>query len=262
MINRLIQILKRIVSLLLINNFTGELISRIKSDKLYCYSLIVDTSNPVISSTVKAALFFNKYESAESRFIIKYLYTDHDVIELGASIGISSCLIRRKLNTDKKVISVEANQALIDTITKNIQNNKLNYNFFLLNKAISYDISDTKKVSFRKQEDTLLGKIIHVNQSTPIPGNTWVDTIKFVDIINEYQIKDYSLVCDIEGSEIELFLNENECLKNCKQIIIETHTTSYRDINYKFSELAELIRSRHNFKLIDSYGPVYVFNSF
>jgi hypothetical protein len=49
----------------------------------------------------KCALVFRMYESAEIRFIHRYLPNNIDVIELGSSIGVTSCEIRRMIKHDR-----------------------------------------------------------------------------------------------------------------------------------------------------------------
>ena len=63
----------------------------------------------------------------------------------------------------------------------------------------------------------------------------------------------------VEGSGIEILLNEKDALKKCSQLIIELHQTSYQDIDYRVNELARIIEDRHRFNLIEHQGSAYYF---
>ena len=112
---------------------------------------------------------------------------------------------------------------------------------------------------FLHASDNLTGKIIKNLNIGLISNNIIIESLSLSQVINDYKINEYILVSDIEGSEVGILLNDKESLVNCKQIIIETHDTIYNNTVYSYQEIADLIQSNHNFKLIDSYGPVYVF---
>ncbi len=76
--------------------------------------------------------------------------------------------------------------------------------------------------------------------------------------LKEFEIEEYAIVSDIEGSEIEFLLNENDSLKKCKQLLIELHATDY-DKYYSVEDIKDIIITRHNFKLIKRRGPVFYF---
>src|SRR5689334_10363390 len=72
-----------------------------------------------LASEIKSQLLFATYESAEIRAVCRHLRTDLDVIELGASIGVLSCHIRRKLAIDHHLYAIEPDPDLVKSIEHN-----------------------------------------------------------------------------------------------------------------------------------------------
>lgn len=252
----LINLTKRIISKLLINDITGYIISKIKKNKINCYNLVIDTSNHLITNQVKASLFFNKYESAETRFLNKYLYDFYDVIELGSSLGVVTCQIRRKIGHDKKVIAVEANPFLIEATKLNLQFNNLDYNIKTYNKVIDYSTNKHSDTSFDINKGNLWGRIESNNSN---PDNILVEPTTLMEIIKRFNLDEFVLFTDIEGAEAGIILNEKNIIGKCHQIIAELHDTQFENKYYTYHNLADLITEIHGLRIIDSYGPVYVF---
>jgi len=89
---------KRFIGPLLANRWTGIIAARVLGDRIPHRGLIIDTSSPVVTPNIKAALLLQGYESGEYRFVRRYVPTDCDVIELGGSLGVISCTIRRRID--------------------------------------------------------------------------------------------------------------------------------------------------------------------
>jgi len=68
------------------------------------------------------------------------------VIELGGSIGVISCLIRRHIDEDRKLIVVEADPRLVPALQANLDANGCSADVTVLGGAISY--GGTDKVEF------------------------------------------------------------------------------------------------------------------
>src|SRR3569623_274442 len=89
---------KRFIGPLLANRWTGLVAARVLRDRIPHRGLTIDTSSPVVTPEIKAALRMRVYESSEYRFVRRYVPTDCDVIELGGSLGVISCTIRRRID--------------------------------------------------------------------------------------------------------------------------------------------------------------------
>lgn len=241
------------------NKLTGGIISNIFGDYIpdvrwRKFRFFIEKK--YVNKKLIASIFFGFYESAEIRYIEKYLRKDIDVLELGGSIGIVSAHISSKLSKDQMLITVEANPYLINNVETNIKRHKTDgLIFHVLNYAISYNVqhvrlnitsNNTETKVIKNQEDTYSG--IHVEAKT------------VSDILKKFYRNNFAIVCDIEGSEIEIFMNEHNGLKNCSQLFIELHKAFYNNRFYSISELKTIIEEIHNFKYVDNDGPVYYFS--
>jgi FkbM family methyltransferase len=233
----------------------GSLLSYTFSNRIRSRGIVVDTSHPLIVPVVKAQLFWGFYERSEIRFVRQYLRTDMDVVELGSSLGLVSCLIRKLLPLSCRLICVEAHPQLIDVIEANLRNNSLTDNVSVLSSAIHYGETDQLEVSFSSAADTLGGQVAPLHAE----GSVRVKTTTLSRIIAENSLKEFCLVSDIEGAEAGLILEDAAALKNCRQIIIELHDTIFKGRALGITELRDTLVAVHGFKLRDQHGPVCVF---
>jgi FkbM family methyltransferase len=250
-------IIKKAFYQLLCNKLTGSLIVFLFKDKIpdirwkgYAFTLR-DTQIP---ASITASIFWGFYESAEIRFAEKYFRGNMNVLEMGGSCGIVSAHLVSKLHVGKKLISVEANSNLRAIWEENTR--RYNHNastLILLNNAIHYG-SDA--VAFHISGNTTESSA--VNESKSNVNTIQIPAITLSKIVDVYQPGDYMLVCDIEGAEAAVFLNEDAALVSCKAILIELHTTTYKNVMYPVEALKKIIESK-DFHLIDSHGPVFYF---
>lgn len=200
-----------------------------------------------ISYKTISTLYFGFYESAEIRFVKKYLRDDLPLIELGTSLGVIStyCNVINK----NKLVCVEANPTLIPPINKNFQLNNIE-NYTIINAAIGYN----NTMFFERGKSNVSGKL----SSTFNERSIVVDMISLNSILNKYGIDEYILICDIEGAEAQLLKNDFESLKNCRQIIIETHEGELDGVKFSPLSLKKMIINL-GFVLVDEYGSNFVF---
>jgi len=66
------------------------------------------------------------------------------------------------------------------------------------------------------------------------------------------------LICDIEGSEIDILLNDPQSLENCELMIIEAHKVQRNNVTYTAEDIKKMIE-KLNFSLIDQYSVNFVF---
>jgi FkbM family methyltransferase len=234
----------------------GRLSSWALRNRIPIRGCIIDTRSPLITAEIKALLFWGLYESAEIRFVNQYLRRDLDVIELGGSLGLVTCQIRKRLAAFRRVVCVEANPQLVSQLKLNLKLNNLEQNVYVVNKAIDYDPSLRSTVCFSPGSNNVAGKIArqHVGD-----GELTVTTTTLEQIIAENEIDEYTLVADIEGAEAGLALEEVEALKGCRQAIIELHDTTYDGTAVTVEQIYETMIKLHGFNLRDRYGPVCVF---
>lgn len=234
----------------------GRLLSQVLRDRIPCRGCVIDTSCALVNPEVKALLFWRLYESAEMRFVNQYLRRDLDVIELGSSLGVIACQIRRRINESSKLVCVEAIPELADQIDVNLNINALNKGVSIVRKAIDYGSPRGHTISFARGKSTIAGKIACRQDQG---GHLIIETTTLSQVIGEHGIGDYVLVSDIEGAEAGIALQEKSALRNCKQIIIELHPTNFNDLEIDADQMCEIFINVHGFTLRDRYGPVCVF---
>lgn len=230
----------------------GAIIGWVFDDRIPSRGLVINTSDPSVADPVKAALFFEMYESAEFRFVDRYLRRDLDTVELGGSLGYVSCLIRRRLAANAKLICVEANPRLIPILNQNLSINVPGSSTIVVNAAV--DGPGLRHSRFSIGKDNLVSKIASDNEASLL-----VPSMGLEQLLSAHSIPQYTLVSDIEGSEASFIFGAVEPLVGCQQIVIELHDTQYEGRRISVEELRAALVERHGFRVVDSYGPVYFF---
>jgi FkbM family methyltransferase len=246
--------IKYYISIIICSNIIGNIIAYLFDNMIPFKNnkdLVFDCNSSQIKGSTKAQIFFGIYESAEYRFCKKYIDINSNVIELGSSIGLISTIIS-KYKKPKKIITVEANPDLINVIESNFNRNNV-INYTIINKAISS--SNKNKFWFCYGNDNTTGYISLNSTLDSIP----VDSTTLLDILKFYTFKTYTLVCDIEGAEVNILFNDTSAFSNCNLMIIELHEVNYNDKIYHIDELLKQI-TKIGFKQIDRYGNSFVFS--
>jgi FkbM family methyltransferase len=206
-----------------------------------------------VNKTITASIFWGFYESAEIRYIEQYLDGELDVIEFGSSIGIVTSHIVSKLKSGRKLVAVEANPFLVDTIRQNAGRYvATGAKYEIINKAIGYESATVTLAITDNNTET--------RTMNPMTGDgITIATSRLRDIIQESAIENYVLVCDIEGAEVQVLEQDKACLQYCRQLFIELHDTTYQGKTYNVDSIISLLTVEHGFRLLDRHGPVCVF---
>lgn len=99
----------------------GRGIARLTKDSIPNRGIRVCTAGAAVTPQVKAAIFWGVYESAEIRFLRKYVRPDVDVVELGASLGVTASHAISQISTDVSYVAAEANPALHKALGENLR---------------------------------------------------------------------------------------------------------------------------------------------
>lgn len=243
---------KIFVARLLTCPLMGRFISYLYKNQIPSRGMVFDTSSSYIAPTTTAALFWKTYESAEIRFIQEYLPEELDVLELGSSIGVLSCFIRKRLCKEARLICVEAHPDLTQHIPLNLKLNELLHNVYILNKAIDYEQANS--VYFSPGESCTTGKVTGTKLRPP--GSISVRRVTLSSLISAFQIDNYVLVADIEGHEIQIIRRDKEALNNCQHLFIELHPTVYEGHRVSADDMLKELVDTLGFDLRDRYGNV------
>ena len=226
------------------------LISNVCRNKIrYFGDVLVDTSDRQISGYLKCMIFWKMYEKAEARSIIKYLTDAHDVVELGSSIGVVGCLAG-KLKGDRRLLCVEVNQELIPLIERNMELNRVS-NYRIRNVAIG---SGDESIWFTPGKHSTHGQVGAQVSEDSIK----IESMALSALLAQESIGEFVLICDIEGSEIDIILDDSDSLKNCKLIVMETHAVRRKNRTYSPEAIRDLIVNA-GFACIEERNVNYVF---
>lgn len=200
---------------------------------------------------VKYALIKNKYEVSEKKLIAKHMKANFPVIEFGGSLGIISKLIASKLDNKTKHIIVEANPNLIKFCKKNATIERRKHLTFIINSAIAYG---SEKVNFLISDNAVCSKIVNDGSH-----NLEIETSNLSKILKDHSIdENFILVMDIEGWEMDVFMNDSEVLKKCSLAIIEIHPEIFSQRGLEVDDFFNFVK-KTGLESIDKDGNVYVF---
>lgn len=248
--------MKSTLATILCSDICGTWIARFYSDRIPVDGLRIRTNNPHIRNVVKASLYWGIYESGERRFLKRYLTGDHDVVELGGSIGVVSCSIARQLKPGRRLVVVEADPNLAGVVKENLEENGYT-DAHVVNAAIDYAHPEQQKVCFSRGKMSNGGKL--ATTDSPSDGLA-IDRMTLAELSDKFEFDKFDLVCDIEGAEAGLLEPTSKLVDRCIMIVIELHRTTW---NGREKTVNEMIDSIQNFgyQLIDSHGPVCVFRN-
>jgi FkbM family methyltransferase len=200
-----------------------------------------------VPASHKCALAFGAYERSERDAVIRFLWPDYPVIELGAGLGVVSCISNKRLADPSSHIVVEANPNMIPLIERNKRLNQCC--FTVMNAAVLYT---------ERSETTLYPAKFFDRTSLYLSDgatNLSVATTTLRAVAEICQFSRFTLICDVEGSEIDIIKNEIDLLKErAVMIIMELHPHLTGSLS-----VAEALNSLRaaNFDIIHSDMSVY-----
>lgn len=214
------------------------MIYRLFADRIPSRGFKIDPGGTHVSWHAVPRLFWGLYEKAEINFVRDYLRPELDVVELGASLGVVSLHIAQRQADDRLLVCVEANPDLIPVIRKNFARNIIKSRVEIVNLAVAD--GETTHVEFEVAADPLESHIEGKSNNAPSTTSATatiasggasrtcrVPAARLSDILQQYGITSYALVCDIEGAEASIFLRDPTSLQQCQQIVLETHPNLY-----------------------------------
>lgn len=161
-----------------------------------------DVSHPSINTATKGDMRRGAYESAERELIRKHLPADRPVVELGGCVGVVSCITNRMLDARDRHVVVEANPRLIEALEKNRA--RTHAAFDVLHAAVAYGRDE---IEFFLNDEVMASSTSRTGQRVVVPTTT------LQTICRARNFERVSLVCDIEGSEIDLIAAEIDFLR-------------------------------------------------
>jgi FkbM family methyltransferase len=174
----------------------------------------LDVSSTTFSTFQRGCLWLSRHEEPERIAVARYLDPDLPVIELGASTGMLSCLINRRLRQPSAHVAVEANPDLISVVQSNRALN--GGSFTVVHAAVAYD---GRSIGFVRGEDHLAGQ---ADAHVELRGTIETTTVR--QLLDRFKFERATLVCDIEGMEIDMWRQEPDTLvQRIAWLIVELH---------------------------------------
>ena len=191
----------------------GKLIE-LSGDRVTIDGCQFSLANHSIATPMKSRFVLNQYERPEREAIKRYLDPSLPVVDFGACIGVLSCLTNKKLDDPRQHVVVEANPHLIPLLNKNKETNHCL--FAILHRAVGYG---SIEIEFHLGGNFVTGRVHReAGERFRVPA------ISLKEILDQHGFEFCTLICDIEGQEINLVKHEADTLaQRVKTIIIETH---------------------------------------
>lgn len=189
--------------------------------------------------SIQYALIRGKYERPEAEMIIRYVSHGSNVVELGGSLGVVSQLLRKAIGPSAKHVIVEADPGLAEhcrSLLKDTDNTEV------ISAAIAYG---TKHVEFQHGNGNSHAGCVAANSVMKDESATLrVPAITLSSLINGLTTAESNiLICDIEGSEMQILEHDGDLLaKSFDLIVFEFHPEVFKaqgSSGARFFELCE-----------------------
>lgn len=190
--------------------------------------------------------FWDNYEKKERIFIKKYIKSTDRVLELGACLGIISCLTNKCLGTEesKQHLVVEANPYLAPWLYKNRELNNCQF------KIETCAVDDESTKPFYIHPLLVGGSMVRKTQKPlQVVSRT----------LSEIEVKHgpfNALIMDIEGGEVELIEKFYDRLSAYRILIIEFHP--FITGTYLAQNASNILKEKLHFRLVDQASNVQV----
>lgn len=195
-------------------------------------------------------LLAGKYERSEIDFVHRHLPTGMPVIELGASIGGTSCQIARRLAPGVPMTCVEANPELIAVLDENLRRNHPDRQVDVVHAMVAGRIGTG---TMHLERSTLTSSGGGGGRSVSVPS------LRLEDIVARIGPGRFSLVSDIEGAEVFFLAPLSSALERCACIVMEGHATSMGGTALDLEQVLRLPTEGGRWRQVDRYGAVAVY---
>jgi len=164
------------------------------------------------SVSFRSCFFEGDYEVEERGLIRNYIQPEDSVLEMGACLGIVSCVTNKLLKDKTRHVVIEGNPYLNAAIQRNREINGCG--FLVENCAVS----NQAEVTFFLNPNNIHASNSQrgSNHGVRVPGRSWREL--------DARYGPFSvLIIDIEGSELEVLESGRDILAKYRLVIIEMH---------------------------------------
>lgn len=164
------------------------------------------------SRTYRSCFLDGSYEAEERALIREFVRPSDAVLELGACLGIVSCVTNKILADKSKHVVVEGNPYCMPSLHRNRELN--NCGFLVENCAVS----NKQDAIFYLHPIYIVGGTTERQSGRPVrvPARSLAD-------LNARHGPFHTLIVDIEGAELEIFSAAPEVLRGVRLVVVEIH---------------------------------------
>lgn len=164
------------------------------------------------SRAYRACFLNGSYEAEERELVRAFVQPTDTVLELGACLGVVSCVTNKILADKTKHVVVEGNPFCLPTLHRNCELNRCG--FVIENCAVSTQPDAT----FYLHPVYIVGGTTQRESSRPahVPARSLAE-------LDERHGPFTTLIVDIEGGELEIFSAAREQLNRYRLVIVELH---------------------------------------
>jgi FkbM family methyltransferase len=160
----------------------------------------------------RARFFLDTHEADERHLARQYIAPDSTVLELGACLGVVSCLINRLLRQPKRHVAVEANPNLIPILEENKARNSCE---FIIESGM---VSKTSDGTFYLDDCIVVsGPVAESERRITVP------VFSIEDLEAKHGLEFDTLFMDIQGGECALLEEHSDFLQRVRTVILELH---------------------------------------
>lgn len=201
---------------------------------------------------IKLQIVSGEYEKAEIELARKWIDPTLPIVELGGCMGVLSAHLRRLLAPGVPLVVVEANPGLTETCKANAMRPAPEGPTNVMCAAVAYGVDH---VHFH------LNRNVHVSRiaDTGKAANFRCPAVTLQKVVAQKLAENapFTLVCDIEGCEYDVFEKDTAVLQRCAVAIVEVHPHMFDDSAAAEKRFLSLAASA-GFSKQDQMGTVVV----
>jgi FkbM family methyltransferase len=172
----------------------------------------IDVPKDLTSRSYRSCFLTGEYEAEECALVREFVQPGDTVLELGACMGVVSCVTNKRLRDKTRHAVVEGNPRLIPTLQRS---RELNACGFIIENCAA---SNEPEVTFFLHPVYIVGGSTQreSKDSVRIPGRSWRDLDRKYGPFT-------TLIMDVEGSELEVLEGSRELTFRYRLVIAELH---------------------------------------
>lgn len=173
---------------------------------------IFDIPKELTTRRYRACFWEGTYEKEERELIARWIRPEDRVLELGACLGVVSCVTNKLLADKGRHVVVEANPLCIPPLTRNKELNQAGF------RIEHCAVGNQPEMTFYLHPIYIVGGSSQRATDRPVRIRG-----KSLRQLEQEHGPFTALIVDVEGSEREIFEESRELLKQYRLIIVELH---------------------------------------